>query len=149
MFLFKKASFLTGSHNNTYSNFFINQHYFFTIYSMSYSRIKQNTSKSQWTEPSGQTWPKYINGHRNLLVFSVNEYYCVAQTNELIASTAKIKFICFYRWCEPTFSSFSCMQSHFCSFKFMFGKAVCFAYNGWAKKRQKEISVWIQGEAAK
>lgn len=59
---------------------------------MSYSRIKENTSKSKRTEPSGQTWPRYINGQRNLLVFSLNEYCCVTQTNELIASTAKMKF---------------------------------------------------------
>lgn len=49
---------------------------------------------------------------------------CSSKPNELIASTTKMKLIYFYRWCGPIFSSFSCMQSYFCSFKFMFGNAI-------------------------
>lgn len=69
---------------------------------------------------------KELKGHRNLLMFSLSEYCCVGQkwVDFMIGTNTKMKDIYLYRWCEPTFSSFGCIQSHFCSFKFLFSKPV-------------------------
>lgn len=102
---------------------------------------------------------KELNGHRNLLMFSLNEYCCVGKkkwVNCMIGANATMKDIYLCRWSEPAFRSFSCIQSHFCSFKFLFNKPVngrMFLQDGqrWgtnkiqhAYKKEKQQNRWVR-----
>lgn len=106
--------------------------------------FKTNLAKTNYKE---------LNGHRNLLMFSLNEYCCGGQksVNWMIGTKANTKDIDLYGWYEPTFSWF---QSNFCStFKFLFNKQIIgrmFSQDGWRwgtnrfqhEKKEKKQNGW-------